>query len=192
MRIPIGAAVLTELRDPDEDVRQPAQQVWDHLSEAVAPSLSRGAFVIALYAAYESGVREIASDVARHLSEAPLALDDIRGRDFLTRTKTYFERVLRIPLTTNDGDWSTIHDLAKVRNLYAHANGHLAHATKRGLRIFEALERRGDASETWRVAVLDARYVRRAYDVVNRTLRDLLERTRPPEETPDAPTPEQA
>lgn len=174
-------ALRAELDDPDEDVRHPARQMWDHLSEAVAPSLSRGAFVIALYAAYESAVREIARQVARRLPETPLDLDDIRARDFLTQAKLYYSRVLGIPVCPSDGDWAAIHDLAHVRHLFAHSNGHLAHVTRRGRRTFMALEQRGDATEAWQVAVLDPRYPRRALAVVTRSLGDLLDRTKPPE-----------
>lgn len=174
------AAVQADLNDPEEDIRHPAQQAWEHLTEAIAPRLSRGAFVVTLYAAYESGVSELAESVRRRRVNAPLGLADIAGRSFLDRSKKYFDRVLGIPLCPDPGHWSTLGELAQVRHMFAHANGRTSNLKKRSLGTLRSLEQRGEAEQVANTIVILKPYPQRALAAVNGSLRDLIERTKAP------------
>jgi hypothetical protein len=172
--------VEAALNDPEEEIRDPARQAWEHLTEAVAPRLSRGAFVVTLYAAYESGVIELAESVRRRRVNAPLALADIAGRSFLDRSKKYFDQVLGIPLCPDQGHWSTLGELAQVRHMFAHANGRTNGLRKRSMGTLRTLVQRDEALEVWDSIVILKPYPHRALAAVSASLRDLIERTKTP------------
>jgi hypothetical protein len=172
-------SIRADLQHPDEDVWQPMQQEWSALSEEAAPRLARGAYIVALHAAYEAGVAELAEKV-RGRTGADLRLEDISGNTFLEQAKKYFDKVLRIPLCPSPGHWSVLGELAIVRHAFAHSNGRIASLGVRGRRVFEAMQQRGDARESWGAILIEARYARRALQIVDATLRDLAERTKPP------------
>lgn len=167
------------LDDPAEEVRHPAQQEWSALSEDAAPRIARGSYVVALYAAYESAVTELADKVRRRVG-AELALEDIRGRSFTDRARIYFDKVLGIPLCPDAGRWSIVGEVTLVRHLFAHANGRVAALTPRGRRLVEAMQQRGDARKSFGSILLESRYLNRALDTVDESLRDLIERTKTP------------
>ena len=174
------AAVKAALEDPDEDVWRSAHQSWDHLTETIAPRLSRGAFVVTLCAMYESSVIELAESVRTRRVDERLGLADIAGHTFLERAKKYFDQVLGIPLCPEQGHWSTLCELAQVRHMFAHANGRTKGLSKRSLGVLRTLEQRGDASEVWNTVVVLKPYPERALGVVDAALRDLIARTKTP------------
>ena len=174
-----SAEVSAALNDSDEDVRQPIRQEWGILSEEAAPRLARGSYVVALYAAYESGITELAASLQRRVGEG-LALQDIRGGTFIDRARKYFDIVLQIPLCPDEAQWSTIVELALVRHASAHANGRVIGLSSKGKRILNAMQQRGDAREYWGSIAIEAPYLRRALQAVDTCMRDLIERTRAP------------
>jgi hypothetical protein len=167
-----------ELDDPDPDFRDSSYQLWRHLYSEVAPRLSRGAFVVMLSAAYESAVNELADKVARRKKEQ-LMLADIRGHSFLERGRKYFDHVLGIPLCPDPGQWSMLTELAKVRHLFAHANGRLLTPNESNEGLVRTLEQRGDAVYSDSLIILPP-YARRTLDSVEQALVGLVDRTRPP------------
>jgi hypothetical protein len=153
------------------------RQEWGLLSEEAAPRLARGSFLVALYAAYESGITELAQ-ATRLAIGADLALEDIKGRHFLESARKYFDKVLGIPLCPNAGQWSTLGELSLLRHLFAHANGRIGGLSLKGQRVFAAMQRRGDATESWGSILLTKPYVERMLEVVDVSMRDLIERTK--------------
>jgi hypothetical protein len=168
-----------DIESADEEIRQPVLQEWWILSEEAAPRLARGSYVVALYAAYQAGVIELADKVRTRVG-AELALDDISGRTFDERARKYFDKVLRIPLCPDSGLWSTIIELSFVRHAFAHGNGRVVALKDNGKRIFAAMQQRGDAREAWGTILIEAQYTQRAYEAVNTMMRDLIKRTKTP------------
>jgi hypothetical protein len=67
-------------------------QKYDHRVEFLLPRFFRGAFLVSLYAVYEASVTEIARLIQKGQSQA-IAIDDIRGDDFLDRAKKYYKHL---------------------------------------------------------------------------------------------------
>ena len=173
-------SVLVELNDPDPDVHDSGWQVWHHVHSEIAPRLSRGAFIVMLYAAYEAAVVGLAKDMALRRLGTRLELSDIAGSTFLDRARKYFDHVLGITLCPRDGEWSTIGELARVRHLFAHANGRLQNLNKRSENMLRTLEERGDAAQSAGSLIILAPYAHRALGAVDASLRSLIERTKMP------------
>jgi hypothetical protein len=181
-------SVLAELNDPDADVNQAGWQVWHHVYSEIAPRLSRGAYIVMLYAAYESAVVELADMVGRRRVNTALKLSDIAAPTFLKRGKKYFDHVLGIPLCPDDGEWSTLGELARVRNLFAHANGRLPKLDERTENMLRTLEQRGEAEFSTGSLIILAPYAQRTLIAVTSSLNSLIARTKTPR-LPASPAP---
>jgi hypothetical protein len=94
------------------------------LTEDLVPLFFHGAFVIALWAAFECAIIELA-DYARKKEGARLVLSDLREPNTRRRLELYLESVMRCKLTITSTLSEQIENLQLIRNCLAHANGDL-------------------------------------------------------------------
>lgn len=106
-----------------EDIEQAEYEVL-HLTEELFPRLLRGSYLVALWAAYESKVTDMA-DYAKSEYKQPFGLDELRGGDFLAQAEKFYDRVLGLSLFSNREDRKRIEILKGIRNAIAHDNGHI-------------------------------------------------------------------
>jgi hypothetical protein len=121
-----GTASLTSGAGIEADDSE-LQQAWQEHTWRVTqvfPRFVRGPFVIALCAAYEAGVKEVANDV-RRTKGFSLSLSDIRADNFIKSANKYLLAAAQHPLDDDPARLQRIGDLFSVRHLLAHANGDL-------------------------------------------------------------------
>lgn len=165
--------------DHDEAELQLAAQELSERQDYVVPRFMRGPFVVALWACYEAGVGEVAEFV-QHKQGALLGLKELRGDHVLTRSRRYFEAVLAFTLDADDARYARLADLLTIRNSLAHANGQRrAMSTEAWDKLTQALKRQGTPPDDYRgIVILSGEFVRRAFEDVNASLRDLVNRAR--------------
>lgn len=163
----------------DETEVQLAIQELSERHDYVIPRFMRGPFIVALWACYEAAVSEIAVYRKRQQG-ATLDLRELRGDNFLTRARRYFDAVLDSALELDEARYHRLADLLAVRNALAHANGQ-----RRGMsfeawdRLTEILRRHDTPPDEYRgIVVLSAEYVRHAFEDINASARDLVNRAR--------------
>lgn len=99
----------------DDAERQFAYQNIDEIRDYVLPRLMRGPYVVALWAAFESAVKQIAWRRANELHvSAPL---ESRGQEFPKRARKYFADSLALALDENRARYDRLVDLYVVRNV---------------------------------------------------------------------------
>ena len=106
--------------DPEWDF---ARQEFDRKVEFLLPRFFWGAFIVSLYAVFETSVIEIASLMQKSMKQG-IAINDLRG-DFLKRSKKYYKNILNFELCRNNKDWQHIRNLTDIRHAVAHANGRI-------------------------------------------------------------------
>jgi len=173
---------LTELRERgwihDDAERQFAYDHINEMREYVLPRLLRGPFVVALWAAFEAALKQVAWILARQLgASAPLAS---RGPDFLRRARTYFAESFGLVLDDNKARYDRLIDLYVVRNALAHANGLKDGMTEaEWSRLRRVGKRRRAPVDDWHdMLVLPASFVALAYQDVTGSVRELLSKAR--------------
>ena len=145
--------------------------------DRVLPRFFYDPYLVSLWAAYESGVIEIANYLKTQQQQA-LNIQDLRG-SFLDRARKYFDHVLKFPLCIDNQVWQKLKVIAELRHTIAHCNGRMA-ALKSGTRsrIEKWLtEDKGISILEGKLLLSDA-FLRDAYEVINESLRDLLDRVR--------------
>ncbi len=106
--------------DPEWDF---ARQECEHKVEFLLPRVFWGPYIVALYAAFETGVTEIASLLQKSQGQE-IGINDLRG-DFLERASKYYKNILRFELCSDNEAWQCIKMLAELRHAIAHVNGRL-------------------------------------------------------------------
>ena len=151
---------------------------WRHheFVEVILPRLFRGPFMVSLWAVYESTVTEIASHIKEDRGLA-LGLEDIKGGDFLSPAKKYYEHILNFTLCSDNQTWERLRILSVLRNSVAHGNGR-----------FEMLRSNyQDKIKKWSgqhdgisihsgYLVVSGPFLRDTFSVVKNSLEDLIER----------------
>ena len=99
-----------------------AYQVLDHTLENLHSRLSRGLFLLALWAVFESVISEVAYFIADQ-RKANLKVQDLYGRSLRDKWSKYFSFVLGYELNFTKQEWMRLNELAALRNFFAHANG---------------------------------------------------------------------
>ena len=160
----------------DADVQVAYQEIQER-AENVFPRFLRGPFLTALWASYESGVKELADNIARSQS-LDLRLKNIQGKHFVDEAERYFNTVLEIFLDQDDGRLERIADLLQIRNIFAHANGQERGVPKeKRPKIADLLSRNG-------IGFVDGylnaspEYLARAFEDVDGSLRTLVNKVR--------------
>lgn len=95
------------------------------ITEDLVPRFFLGAFVVALWAAFESEITRLANYV-RTREHTRLVIADLRDANTRRRLQLYIEIVMHQPLEVDPALCSRIDELLLVRNCLAHANGDLS------------------------------------------------------------------
>ena len=130
---------------------------------------------MALYAAYESIVTEIAHSIQVKQSQK-IKLDDLRG-GFLERAKKYYKHILKFDLYSEEKVWQQIRMLPTLRNAFAHANGRLEmlnEKSKKEMKKWEK-EKRGISTD-YGYIICEVNIVADIFGAVRDSLEDLIER----------------
>jgi hypothetical protein len=115
------------VRDEYDDNPEEGDTTGAHLEYlldcGVTTRFLTGSAVLATWAAYESGVKEVAEYLQK---EAKLSrgLREFRG-GFVKQARHYFDDIVMFPLHPSTTDWDRLNRLAELRNVLAHANGTL-------------------------------------------------------------------
>ena len=160
--------------DRDEGEVQVLSQELDEICERVLPRFFRGPFVIAVWAAYEAAVTEIARYLRQEKNLA-LELADIRGHDFITRARKYFTNVLATSLDPNEARLKRLAELLEVRNALAHGNGQRRATPENKWNRLKALMQSGTGlSENNGFLTLSSEFVSRALEDAKESAKDLI------------------
>jgi len=139
------------------------------------PKMFRYAFIVAMYAVYESAVHKIAGLIKKKKG-IDIAINDLRG-DFLNRGKKYFKDVLHFQFCTDKWAWERINMLSELRNSIAHANGRIEMLNK-GTRqkISNWEKQRVGISSIDGFVITEEVFLRDTLNLVTASLNELIER----------------
>lgn len=184
------AQTLAELRrggwaDDDAEVDLAFQDIREK-RDFVLPRYMRGAFIVSLWACYESGVQAIARQMHDE-GHGPIAFRELRGESFIDRSRRYFGAILEMPLDEDADRYTRLVDLYRVRTVLAHANGSRDGVSpQRWAELEGVFERSGVlVDDTRGLIILPRAYVQAAYEDVSASLESLVARAR---DHPDAPS----
>ena len=99
------------------------------LIEGLIPLNFYGAFVLALFAALERSITDLANYV-KEKEASPLSLRDLREQGTIKQLTLYLKTLLKQPLGVSQPILDGLRGLQLVRNVLAHANGSLADQPK--------------------------------------------------------------
>lgn len=120
-----------------EDLKEEVEQLkW--VTESLVPQFFFGAFVVALWAGFESAVTELAQYI-RKRENVRLSIADLREPNTRKRLDLYLETITRQPIAATAQNARRIDDLQLVRNCLAHANGDLRLQREERKKQIEAL-----------------------------------------------------
>ena len=158
--------------DPEWDF---ARQECDHKVEFLLPRVFWGAFMVALYAAFETGVTEIAI-LLQKLQRQEIGINDLRG-DFLERASKYYKHILRFELCSDNEAWQSIKMLAELRHAIAHVNGRLDMLNEKSRRKITAWEKQSIGITFYdNYLLFDSVITNKLLSKVQLTLESLIER----------------
>ena len=159
---------------PDDPEWQSAWQYYDYRIDTL-PIFFRGTFLVALYAAYESIVTEIARLIQVKQSQK-IKLNDLRG-GFLERAKKYYKHILKFDLYSEEKAWEQVRRLSILRNAFAHANGRLDMVNERSRKIIQKWAQKNLGISTYYGYIIcEVNIVADMYSAVRSSLEDLIER----------------
>ena len=159
---------------PDDPEWQSAWQYYDYRIDTL-PIFFRGTFLVALYAAYESIVTEIARLIQVKQSQK-IKLNDLRG-GFLERAKKYYKHILKFDLYSEEKAWEQVRRLSILRNAFAHANGRLDMVNERWRKIIQKWAQKNLGISTYYGYIIcEVNIVADMYSAVRSSLEDLIER----------------
>ena len=168
-------ATEAKLQTADEVERDEVHRLHYEFVDVILPRLLRGPFMVSLWAVYESTVTEIASHIKEDRGLA-LGLEDIRGGDFLSRAKKYYEHILNFTLCS-DQTWERLRILSVLRNSVAHGNGRIEMLKSNYQKIIKNWARQMDGiSIRSEYLVVSGPFLRDTLSVVKNSLEDLIER----------------
>lgn len=171
-------AELAEQGAADDEAWALAHQELDERAEHVLPRFFRGPFIVALWAAYESTLVNVADRLAE-AREKTLRLADIRGGNLLDRARKYFDGYLDFPLDADAARTRRIADLYQIRNTLVHGNGQLRSRSREQRKILSKVLARYPTLSTERDTLLiSAEYTRDILRDVDQSARDLVLRAR--------------
>jgi hypothetical protein len=124
-----------------EDLQDKLEEL-EYVALDLVPRFFMGAFVIALSAAYESAIDDIANFV-RSKEKAQLKISDLRESVTYKRITLYLETVLGTAYALRPALMVRLDELSDVRNCLAHANGNLTNEKEQRFRRLESLAKAG-------------------------------------------------
>ncbi len=104
----------------DADLQLELQDL-DQRAKTVFPRLLRNPFVVTLWAAWESGIPQVAADLAR--TKKVRRFRKLPRRSFLDSAVEYFTSTLHFPLDLDATRLARLRTLQTLRHVIAHANG---------------------------------------------------------------------
>lgn len=158
-----------------EGEAQLARQELEYEVEYTLPRIYRGALLLLIWSAYESGVQQVTSFLTKRM-HLGLDLSDMSGRTALDKAKRFYRGVLRIELFTDEAARSQLGELEKVRNAIAHATGRLASLRPSARRSIDSMIESGRLAESLGSVLIPQRYLSSAMDLVDRELSGLIRR----------------
>lgn len=142
--------------------------------ENLIPLNFYGAFVLALFAALEQSLSEIAKYV-KDKEGSPLSLADLREQGTIKRLMLYLRTLLRQPISTSQDVLDDLRVLQLVRNVFAHTNGTLTGQSKDRVEELQRLAAtRADLQVDGQSLVIYAQFLSRSLAVVDTYLNALL------------------
>ena len=122
-----GLKALT-LHDDYEYEAQMLNHEYDYRVEILLPRIYYDPFIFAIYAVYESVVREIHGLLQKHLNQDNCL--NTRQDDFLRRVRQCFETHLQFGLLHREEHFTRLQALRTIRNIIAHWSGRVDLASK--------------------------------------------------------------
>ena len=145
------------------------------LIEDLIPLNFYGAFVLALFAALERSINDLANYV-KDKEASPLSLRDLREQGTIKQLTLYLKTLLNQPLNVSQPILDGLRGLQLVRNVLAHANGSLVDQPKDRV---EDLQRMASAFDDIKIEgaslVLYAKFLSRNLALVEEFLTALLQ-----------------
>ena len=164
---------------PDDYDGLVLQVIPEHQIEFMFPRAMRGAFLVSLFAVYESAVTDIAGLIQKRTGKK-CSLNDNRNGAFLRRAKKYYKDVLQFDLSGNKQAWKRLQMLLVLRNVYAHANGHVDMVNKQRMeKIRKYIEKDIGIEEYGGYIIVSRDFVEGTFELVKGDLEDLIERYKP-------------
>lgn len=158
--------------DPEWDF---ARQEFDNKVEFLIPRIFWGAFIVALYAVYETGVTEIATLLQKSQGQE-IGINDLRG-DFLKRANKYYKNILKFALYSDNEVWRNIKMLAELRHAIAHVNGRLDMLNENSRRkITEWSKQTAGIAIYDNYLVFDSKFAKKILTHIRTSLESLIER----------------
>lgn len=145
--------------------------------ENTLPRIYRGGLLILIWAAYESGVEEVAEFIGKRMP-VRIGLSDLRGRSTLDRAKKYYPEVLRFELFAEKNSLARLREIELVRNAFAHANGRMERASVGARKTLAAMVESGRLKEFWNVVVPTGDFLRSSLRVVESEISSLVDRAK--------------
>ena len=161
--------------DFEHGEHQLANQELEYEVEITLPRVYRGALLLLIWSAYESGVQQVAAFLVQRVKPV-LDLSDMRGRTVLEKAKLYFSGVLSFQLFTDDDAKARIGELEKVRIAIAHATGRLASLRPPTRKSIDAMIESGRLDEGLGWIILPKPYLLSAMALVDKELSGLIGR----------------
>ncbi len=158
--------------DPEWDF---ARQECDHKVEFLLPRFFWGSFIVSLYAVFETSLIEVAKLLQEKQNQG-ISINDLKG-EFLTKSKKYYDKVLKFELCDDKKIWQDIKDFANVRHAIAHANGRIDMLTKENkASITKLIKSDSGISSHYNYLIVDSSFAKEALENVSISLRSLVER----------------
>jgi hypothetical protein len=164
--------------DDDGAASATAWHLEDALDRGVTTRYFSSASVIAVWAAYEAAVIEIA-DYGRKKRELELSIDDLKG-GFHARAKKYYAEVLGFDLHPLGTDWTRLRHLNLLRNAIAHGNCRLASIDRRARKALEKWisGENGVRIDEAQYVIVSAEFADATWQFIDSLLHDLVKRAR--------------
>jgi len=174
-RLGVDAYIRKEGLSSDDPEWHEALQEYYYRIDFLLPRFFRGAFLVALYAVYESTVTEIAGLIQDKQSQKVM-IGDLRG-NFLERAKKYFKHILQFELYSEEKAWHQVKMLSTLRNAFVHANGRLDMLNDKSRKIIRNWERQNLGISThYGYVICEARTLVDIFGAVRGSLEDLIAR----------------
>jgi len=160
---------------PEDPEWNMAQENYDHRVEFLLPRFFFGAFIVNMYAVFETAVTEIARLIQTAQGQE-ISMGDLKG-DFLERANKYYKSILHFELYSDNKTWQTIKMLAELRNAITHVNGRLDMLNENSRSKIKNWGKQGvGITSYYNYLLIDENCARETFTQIRLMLDDLVER----------------
>lgn len=161
-----------ELDIPEQNI---LRQECEYKIEVLIPRFFWGAFLVALYAVYETAITEIAK-LIQTSQKQEVSMNDLKG-GLLKRAKKYYKNILTFNLCDCTKTWQRIEMLAELRNAIAHVNGRIDMLKPGSQRKIKAWEQQniGISSDS-NFLLVDEIFSEETFSTIRLSIEDLVKR----------------